>query len=136
MEKILRHCREVGVLECIEQLPQGFLAHLSENGGNLSGGQRQRLALVRALYLDAPILLLDEPSSALDARAEQMLVALCERQRSLGHTVIVAAHTPALLQVADLVVTLVAGRVRSSEAVARVRSELPAVELGTLEAVA
>lgn len=112
MEKVLRLCREVGALEFIEQLPQGFLTHLSENGGNLSGGQRQRLALVRALYLDAPILLLDEPSSALDAKAEQTLVALCERQRALGRTVIVAAHTPAFLAVADQVVTLAGGRVK------------------------
>ncbi len=113
MEKILRLCREVGVLEFIEQLPQGFLTHLSENGGNLSGGQRQRLALARALYLDAPILLLDEPSSALDAKAEQALVALCERQRAAGRTVIVAAHTPAFLAVADLVVTMASGQVKS-----------------------
>lgn len=136
MEKILRLCREVGVLEFIEQLPQGFLTHLSENGGNLSGGQRQRLALVRALYLDAPILLLDEPSSALDAKAEQALVSLCERQRSLGHTVVVAAHTPAFLGVADLVVTLAAGRVQGIESRSPLNTGTPAAELGALEAVA
>lgn len=127
MEKILRLCREVGALEFIEKLPQGFLTHLSENGGNLSGGQRQRLALVRALYCDAPILLLDEPSSALDAQAEQTLVALCERQRALGRTVIVAAHTPAFLAAADRVLTIVGGRLAPAASVARAR--LPAHEL-------
>ena len=124
MEKILRLCREVGALEFIEKLPQGFLTHLSENGGNLSGGQRQRLALVRALYLDAPILLLDEPSSALDAKAEQTLVALCEHQRALGRTVIVAAHTPAFLAVADQIVTLAGGRVQGVQAGAASRPGL------------
>ena len=115
LEKVLRLCREVGILAFIEKLPQGFLTHLNENGANLSGGQRQRLALVRALYLDAPILLLDEPSSALDAGAEQSLVALVQRLRAAGRTVVVAAHTPAFLAVADRVVTLAAGRVASED---------------------
>ncbi len=116
MERLLRLCRELGALDFIEKLPQGFFTHLSENGANLSGGQRQRLAIVRALYLDAPVLLLDEPSSALDARAEQTLVALCEGQRALGRTVVVAAHTPAFLSIADQVVTLAAGRVQDVDA--------------------
>ncbi len=116
MERLLRLCRELGALDFIEKLPQGFFTHLSENGANLSGGQRQRLAIVRALYLDAPVLLLDEPSSALDARAEQTLVALCEGQRALGRTVVVAAHTTAFLSIADQVVTLAAGRVQAVDA--------------------
>jgi ATP-binding cassette subfamily B protein len=57
MERLLKVCREAGVLDFIEKLPQGFFTHLNENGANLSGGQRQRLVLVRALYRDAPILL-------------------------------------------------------------------------------
>ena len=66
LERLNTLCREVGVLELIENLPRGFNTPLTENGANLSGGQRQRLALVRALYLDAPIMLLDEPTAALD----------------------------------------------------------------------
>ena len=111
MERILRICREVGVLEFIESLPQGFFTHLNENGANLSGGQRQRLALARALYLDAPILLLDEPSSALDAKAEEALMVLLQRLRAAGRTIVIAAHTPAVLTIADQVVTLASGRV-------------------------
>jgi len=115
MERVLRLCREVGALEFVEQLPQGFFTHLNENGANLSGGQRQRLALARALYLDAPILLLDEPSSALDAKAEETLLGQLARLRAQGRTIVVAAHTSALLAVADQVVTLAGGRVVSVE---------------------
>jgi ABC-type bacteriocin/lantibiotic exporter with double-glycine peptidase domain len=111
MERLLRLCRDTGVLEFIEKLPQGFLTQLSENGLNLSGGQRQRLALVRALYLDAPILLLDEPSSALDAMAEAVLLATLRRSRAAGRTIVIAAHSPALLTVADRIVRLAAGAV-------------------------
>ena len=113
VERLLRLCREVGVLEFIEKLPQGFLTPLNENGTNLSGGQRQRLALVRALYLDAPILLLDEPTSALDARAEESLLGILVKLRNEGRTIIIAAHTPGVLKVADRVVTLAAGAVVS-----------------------
>lgn len=114
MERLLRLCREVGALEFIEKLPAGFFTHLSENGSNLSGGQRQRLAIVRALYLDAPVLLLDEPSSSLDTEAEECLAELlrrrCDRE---GRTIIVATHTPRLIELADRVVRLAGGRVVS-----------------------
>ncbi|HEY0967185.1 MAG TPA: peptidase domain-containing ABC transporter [Opitutaceae bacterium] len=106
-ERVLTLCRELGALEFIEKLPQGILTHLTENGANLSGGQRQRLALVRALYLDAPILLLDEPSSALDAASERRLIALLQRQRDeAGKTIVIAAHSKSIAAAADLVVEL------------------------------
>lgn len=117
MERVLRICREVGVLETIEKLPQGFMTFLSENGANLSGGQRQRLALARALYRDAPILLLDEPSSALDTRSERVLLEVLLRQREEGKTILLAAHSPGLLEIADQVVTLSAGKVVKAEQV-------------------
>lgn len=113
MRRLLRICREVGILDFIEKLPQGFFTHLTENGASLSGGQRQRLALVRALYLDAPILLLDEPSSALDADSEQLLTKILQRLRKEGRTVVMAAHSSKLLEVADLTVFLSEGSVTS-----------------------
>ena len=113
MERLLQICRDVGVLESIEKLPQGFFTYLNENGVNLSGGQRQRLALARAFYLDAPILLLDEPSSALDAKSEQALMDLLVRLRNAGKTILLAAHNPRLAAIADHVITLAAGRVES-----------------------
>lgn len=109
LERLLALCRDAGILSFIEALPQGFFTVLPEQGATLSGGQRQRLALVRALYLEAPILLLDEPTSALDARAEAEMVALLRRERDRGRTVIVASHSPALLAAADVVVRLGSG---------------------------
>ena len=115
VERLVRLCRETGFMEFIDQQPQGFATHLGENGLNLSGGQRQKLAIVRALYRNAGILLLDEPSSALDAKAEEALVALLARLRAEGRTVVIAAHNPRLLAVADVVVTLASGRVVEPE---------------------
>jgi ATP-binding cassette subfamily B protein len=113
LRRLVALCREVGVIGFIESLPQGFLTPLSENGAGLSGGQRQRLALVRALYLEAPILLLDEPTSALDAEAELRLLELLRRRRADGHTIVVATHAARLLELADRVITLAGGRLVS-----------------------
>jgi ATP-binding cassette subfamily B protein len=110
MERLLRVCREAGALGMIEGLPQHFATVLNENGTNLSGGQRQRLALARALYRDAPVLLLDEPSSALDAESEQVLMAALRRERDAGKTILIAAHSATLLGVADCVVRRAGGR--------------------------
>jgi ABC-type multidrug transport system fused ATPase/permease subunit len=113
MERLLKICREVGVLEFIEKLPQGFFTYLQENGANPSGGQRQRLALARALYRDAPIFLLDEPTAALDAKSAQALMDLIVRLRDAGTTIVMSAHHPNLAAIADQVGTLAAGRVES-----------------------
>jgi ABC-type bacteriocin/lantibiotic exporter with double-glycine peptidase domain len=114
LRRLVALCRDIGIAEFIESLPQGFLTPLSENGAGLSGGQRQRLALVRALYQDAPILLLDEPTSALDAGSESRLLELLRRLRAEGRTIVVATHTARLPAAADLVVTLADGRIVST----------------------
>lgn len=130
MERILELCRSVGVLDFIEKLPQGFLTHLNENGTNLSGGQRQRLALVRALYLDAPVLLLDEPTASLDAASERTVLDLLCKLRDQGKTVIMAAHHAPALAIADVVITMNAGQVANIET--RERTAARAEDMATL----
>ncbi len=66
---------------------------------------------MRALYTDAPILLLDEPSSALDAVAEAALVDACRRWCEQGRTIFIATHASAFIDLADVIVTLAGGRV-------------------------
>lgn len=92
-------------LEFIEALPGGFETELGDRGAGLSAGQRQRIALARAFLRDAPLLLLDEPTSNLDAESEAAVIDAVERLRA-GRTVLLVAHRPALATLADRVVTV------------------------------
>src|SRR5262249_34953540 len=83
---------------------------LGEDGVNLSGGQRQRLSLARAFLLDRPILILDEPTSNVDAASEAVIVKALARVRA-GRTCLAITHRPALLGDADVVYTLEEGRI-------------------------
>ncbi|HEY8479124.1 MAG TPA: thiol reductant ABC exporter subunit CydD [Spirillospora sp.] len=94
-----------GALEFIEALPLGFDTPLGERGLGLSAGQRQRIALARAFLRDAPLLLLDEPTSNLDLESEAAVVDAV-RRLAASRTVVLVAHRPALTAVADRVITL------------------------------
>jgi ABC-type bacteriocin/lantibiotic exporter with double-glycine peptidase domain len=109
-ERLLAISRELGLDELWQTLPNGILTPLTEGGANLSGGQRQRIALARALYRKSSILLLDEPSSALDLDAEQRLIETLIARRDEGALVVVATHRAALLDTADAVIQLEKGR--------------------------
>ncbi|MFD8995197.1 thiol reductant ABC exporter subunit CydD [Streptomyces abikoensis] len=97
--------RAAGALEFVSMLPQGTDTRLGEDGSGLSAGQRQRLALARAFLADRPVLLLDEPTAALDGETEAAVVEAV-RRLSAGRTVVLVVHRPALLSVADRVVRL------------------------------
>lgn len=81
---------------------------VTDGGAGVSAGQRRRIGLARVLLRDAPIVLLDEPSAALDEATEEVIVAAVAGLRDAGRTVVVVAHRPALLEVADEVITLAA----------------------------
>ncbi|MER5773234.1 thiol reductant ABC exporter subunit CydD [Streptomyces sp. NPDC002039] len=99
---------DAGAREFVSALPRGADTVLGEGGVGLSAGQRQRLALARAFLADRPVLLLDEPTAALDGETEAAVVEAV-RKLAVGRTVLLVVHRPALLAVANRVVAVGAG---------------------------
>lgn len=87
-----------------QELPDGLQTAIGEGGSGVSAGQRRRIAVARALLRQSPVVLLDEPTAALDSRTELALLDTLGQLRDDGRTVVVVAHRPALVAVADTVV--------------------------------
>ncbi|MFO1434436.1 MAG: ABC transporter ATP-binding protein [Candidatus Competibacteraceae bacterium] len=96
--------------EFIQRLPQGYHTVIGERGATLSGGEKQRLSIARAFLKDAPVLILDEPTAALDAHTETLLMEALERLLA-GRTTFIIAHRLSTVQRADRIVVLENGRI-------------------------
>ncbi len=91
-------------------MPNGYQTIVGERGMTLSGGQRQRLGIARALVRNSPVLILDEPTAALDVEAEERVIEALERLMK-GRTVVMIAHRLATLRDADKVIVVKEGLV-------------------------
>jgi len=94
----------------ISDLPQGYDSAVGERGATLSGGQRQRIGIARALINDSPILILDEPTAALDAQSEHLVMLALQRLMA-DRTVLTIAHRLSTIRDADKIIVLEEGRV-------------------------
>jgi ATP-binding cassette subfamily B protein/subfamily B ATP-binding cassette protein MsbA len=96
--------------EFIMRLPNGYQTEIAQAGGSLSGGERQRLSVARAILKNAPILILDEPTSSLDSISEEIVFAALRRLRA-GRTTIVIAHRLSTVRDADRILVLDGGEI-------------------------
>src|SRR6266545_3126840 len=114
-DEIIRAAKLANADEFIERMPQGYETVIGERGATLSGGQRQRIAIARAIIRDSPILILDEPSSGLDAASEESIFEALGRL-TRDKTAIVIAHRLSTVSKADIIFVLQNGVVAESGA--------------------
>ena len=108
-EELEAACKKASIHEFIKKLPQGYETQVGELGDTLSGGERQRLGLARAFLHDAPLMLLDEPTSNLDSLNEAVILKSLEEERN-GKTVVLVSHRESTMQIADVVYSVERGR--------------------------
>jgi ABC-type multidrug transport system fused ATPase/permease subunit len=108
-EEIVAAARAAHVHEFVQRLPHGYETQVAEAGATLSGGERQRLGIARAILKNAPILILDEPTSSLDAISEQIVFDALRRLRH-ERTTIVIAHRLSTIRDATRILVLDEGR--------------------------
>lgn len=111
--EIIAAAKEANAHEFIDKMPQGYFTLLGERGSNLSGGQRQRLAIARAFIRDTPILILDEPSTGLDAESTS-LVLKALKSLMQGKTTIIISHDLNLIKDADKILVVKDGEIIQS----------------------
>lgn len=112
-EELVQAARAANAHDFIQALPQGYATVIGERGTRLSGGERQRIAIARALLKDAPILILDEPTSNVDAENEACIQRALDHL-SVGRTVLVIAHRLSTIRNADRILVMDQGRIMES----------------------
>lgn len=105
-DKLQRAVQQAGLAKLIADLPAGLNSQIGEGGARLSGGQQQRIAIARALYRDAELLVFDEATSDLDADTEAEIAEAIGALAGSGVTVLVIAHRPSILAHCDRVIEL------------------------------
>jgi len=108
--EVIKAAKAAYAYDFIQSFPDKFGTNIGELGGRLSGGEKQRICIARALLKDAPILILDEATSSLDAEAE-MLVQKALENLMKGRTTFVIAHRLSTIEYADRIVVIVDGRI-------------------------
>ena len=109
-DEVVNACKDARIHDFIEGLADGYETVISEGGSQLSGGQRQRIAIARAILKNMPILLLDEPTSAIDEGTEQLIQDALDRLCK-GKTSITIAHRLSTIKDADRIIVLQHGRI-------------------------
>ena len=109
-QEVEQAARAAHAHDFIARLPRQYDTPVAEAGGGLSGGERQRLSVARAILKNAPILILDEPTSSLDAISEEIVFAALRRLRA-GRTTIVIAHRLSTVRDADRILVLDGGQI-------------------------
>lgn len=108
-EEIENACKKASVHDFIVSLPDGYDTQVGELGDTLSGGERQRLGLARAFLHNAPLMLLDEPTSNLDSLNEAVILKSLQEER-YGKTIVLVSHRESTMKIADNIYTVEHGR--------------------------
>jgi ABC-type multidrug transport system fused ATPase/permease subunit len=107
-QEIVAAARLANAHEFIARMPRGYDTRVGERGLTLSGGERQRIGIARTVVRDSPVLILDEPTAALDSESEKLVVDALERVMK-GRTVITIAHRLSTIRDADQIIVLKEG---------------------------
>jgi subfamily B ATP-binding cassette protein MsbA len=140
-EEIVEAAKLANADEFISRMPDGYQTFVGDRGDTLSGGQRQRIGIARAIIRNNPILILDEPTAALDTESERLVIEALERLMK-GRTVLTIAHRLSTIRDADKIIVLKGGLVAEQGthdqllAIGGTYAELYSVQFGTTAAKA